>query len=214
LDKLTIANKFINATQVVEVLSRRAERSPSTALRALAKLTLPRAGSRGLAPRPMLDQDTAVQAIRLATVLVPLLFQDQSAKPKKSIPRTLLEIVSSAVEPWPVPAIGIGGLEFLRAIERHVSWTEIEKAPMEGMRNSLLRLPALIIPDLLERGALVEATRLSERVRLSGAAEGMFKTAVNECLTKHNQLPLASQNWAMRFLQPENVQETVSLTPS
>ena len=214
LDKLTIAKKIVNATTVIEVLSRRAERTPSIVLRALGKLTLPRESARGPVARAMLDRDTATQTITLATALVPLLYRDKAVKSKKSTPQALLEIVFSAVEPWPTPEFAIGGLEFLRVLERHVGWAEVEKAPMETMRNFLLRLPAVVIPELLERSALVEATRLSERIRVSEPAEGLFKAAVAEVLTKESQLPVASKNWALRFLHSENEQGSVSLTQS
>jgi hypothetical protein len=214
LDKLTIVEKLINATQVMEVLSRRADRGPRVVLRALDKLTLPRGGTHGPATRTMLDRETAIQAICLATALVPLLCGAQAVKSKKSIPQALLEIVFSAAESWPVPEVAFRGLEFLRVLERQVSWVEIEKAPMDMIRNFLLRLPATMIQDVLERGALVEATRLSERIRLSEPAAEMFKAAVAEALTGRDQLPLASRNWAAQFLQAENEPEPASSRPS
>jgi hypothetical protein len=210
IHKLTIATKLINATQVIAVLSKRAERTPRTVLRALEKLTLPKRSAGELTARTMLDRDTALQTIRLATALVPLLCRGQAVKSKRSIPRALLEIVFCAAESWPVLEVAIEGLEFLRVIEKDVSWVEIEKPPMEKMRHSLLRLPAVLIQDVLQRGALVEATLLSERVRLYGPAEKVFETAVAKTLAEQDQLPLASKNWATRFLRPESEQESVS----
>ncbi len=214
LDKLTPAKRVLNATQVVEVLSRRMERAPGVVLRALSKLTLPKTVVRGLAVNPMLDRDTTLWTIRLATSLVAILLQNRPIKTKKPIHHTLLEIVYVASESWPVPEVAIRGLEFLRAFERHVGWSEIEKAPLEKMRNAVLGLPACIIPELLERGALGEATLLSERVKLSEPAERLFKAAVNEVLSSEKQISLQSKNWGLRLLQSDEAQESASLASS
>ncbi len=190
LDKLTPAKRVLNATQVVEVLSRRMERAPGVVLRALSKLTLPKTVVRGLAVNPMLDRDTTLWTIRLATSLVAILLQNRPIKTKKPIHHTLLEIVYVASESWPVPDVAIRGLEFLRAFDRHV------------------------VPELLERGALGEATLLSERVKLSEPAERLFKAAVNEVLSSEKQISLQSKNWGLRLLQSDEAQESASLASS
>jgi len=73
-------------------------------------------------------------------------------------------------------------------------------------------LLAVMIQEVLERGALVEATLLSERAKLYEPAEKMFTTAVAETLAKQGRLPLASRIWAVRFLGVESEQESVPST--
>jgi hypothetical protein len=213
-DRLLTVKKITSAAQVAEVLSRRVVQAPGVVLRALVKLTLPKAGGRGPSERPMLDQDTTLWTITLATALVPLLLERRAPKAKKLVPKTLLGIVSSVLKACPTAEVAVRGLEFLRALERYVGWAEMESEPMEAMRNSVLGLPALIIPGLLEHGALGEATLLSERVKLSESAERLFNAAITDAVATRNELPLISRNWALRLLQPENQQESISPVPS
>ena len=214
IDRLILVRKFVGASQLIEVLSKRAERTPGKVLRALSKLTLPKTGARTAIERPKLDRDTVLKTIKLSSTLVPLLPSGQPGKVKKPMSQTLLEIVCSAIESCPVVDVAISGLEFLRSLEKHIGWVEIEKEPMGEMRKSVLGLPALIIPELLERGALTEATLLSERVSLLEPAERLFKLAVADALAAGSQLPLSSKNWALRLLQPEVEQEPSILTPT
>ena len=214
LDKLTNAKRLIDAVQVIEVLSRRAGRAPSIVLRALGKLADPRKGARALAPETMLDKDTAARTITLATALVPLLCGPEGVRSKKSTPQSLLEIVYFSAESWPAPEIAIAGLEFLRVLDRQVGWAEAEKPSMETMRKFLLSLPGSMIREILQRVELVEATRLSERVRVSEQAETIFKAAVADILANEGQLPLASKNWARLFLQTETAPDPLQLMQS
>jgi hypothetical protein len=205
-DRLTVSRRLMDAAQVMAVLTRRSEREPTETFRALVKLTSAKGAAQTAPIKPVMELDTALHTIRLATSLVPALAKTRKPTAQKSASLSLLEIVSSTAQSSHNPEVAIRALEFLRVLERHVSWMEIERSETTHSRDILLQMPAVLLSELLPRGCTVDASWLADRISLSEEAQKLFRDAVAESLSSSAQMPLAARNWALAFLHPEKEQ--------
>jgi len=206
INKLSDFRKVIRANQVSAVLARRLDSSPAAVLRAIYKLSVPKRGPKKPTADSAFDDDTALALVRLATALLPVLLRGRSPAQRKRSPKLLTEVVSSVVSSAVDPDVAVRGLDFVRMLEKQVGWSELEREPIAKLRDAILEAPARLAPKLIQRGCVVDATLLAERVRPFEAADRKFRDSIARLLeASGEQLPLVSRTWAQRFVQSNGI---------
>lgn len=201
IQKLSVRSEILHAAEVVEVMSKQIDRNPKAVFRALHRFLIDKEFVKKPFPTLTLDKLTALKVMKTITALVPMLLQGRLTALKKKIPRDVLEIAYHVVKSCPEPHVVLLGIDFIRVLERYIGWSQLEKNPLVETSNEILAYPGRIIPELLQRDCLAEATMLSERVKYFQICAQSFKTAVRKIVLEKTQLSIASRNWALRLLE-------------
>lgn len=200
-EKLATVAKSLDAAQASEALSKRLDKAPKAALRALHKLAIQKIDPKRVRPRVEVTKATALWFTNIATLLVPILLRGVDARDKrKNLAYELIQVVNSVLQQCQVTEVAVRALEFLRILEKELGWEELEKEYLQTMRLEILKTPAKIINNLLNQGCIEQADTLSQCVTHFPTASEHFKRAVEQLFTANRQLPLASKGWAHRLL--------------
>jgi hypothetical protein len=198
---LTTKKVLVAADVVVKALARRSRVEPLPIFKALYKLAVPKAKKK----TPPLDQicelNTAIELIRLTLNLIPILLHEKTAKVKRTFVSQSMGIASSLILSRRSIETSALGVDFVVTLEREAGWSALDGHSLSRIRASLLELPSLLAPDLLENGDRTHLLMLAEAVRQSRDAEQSFRSAVSAALTSgERRLPLVSRVWAHSFL--------------
>jgi hypothetical protein len=214
-DKLTMGRKVIDAASLAEILGKRAEKSPIPVLHALRKAVIPKRSKRKPTIPTVVDEATALQFVKIVSTLVPQLLQGDLTARKKHIGQELLEVIHAVAKSSREPAFAGKAVEFVRALEKYLGWTDMEKEPLQEMRSSILLLPAQLLPDVLKRGCIVEATDLRQKAALMETSAQSFKAVLKKLAEAGygQELPQISRNWVHKILNAAQDESVPSNRP-
>lgn len=213
LDKLVTVKRMLNAVEVGEAIQKRLDRASAVKiLSALRKVIVPKRTGK-TQPEVVLDEQSALAAIRITLSLASILLGRESHGAKKRTPEEIAELISAVIQGCATAKVAMAALEFSRVFEKQVGWSALERPILRDMTEAILGATVKVGYELLRTGAVAELEYLASRVTISEFAESKFRKSIaHTSEAEASTLPIASRTWSPKYLEHRDEVEPQSAT--